>query len=192
MRVLIDMDGTMTDLLPRWVKMLNDKHGTNVDYKSIKFWDMEKNFPTLSRQEIFEPLGDENFWKRVFPVNGAQISIRSILAASNEVYVVTQSDYRTLKNKMDDLLFKYFPFLTWENVIVTSNKQLIDGDVLIDDNPANLVGGKYKKILLSASYNEDFDAEANGVYRAHSWVQVCALINEFSREIYSKNNEVSE
>ena len=34
--------------------------------------------------------------------------------------------------------------LTWDQVIVTSRKQLIRGDVLIDDGIHNLEGGQYK------------------------------------------------
>ena len=182
------MDGTITDLLPSWVKKLNEKHGTNVDHRNIKFWDMEKNFPTLTRDEIFEPLSLDDFWKTVFPISGAQISIRSLLEASHEVYIVTSSGYETLKSKMNNLLFKYFPFLSWDNLIIAKNKQMIDGDVLIDDNPDNLIGGKYIKILLNKSYNEDFDAESNGVLRAHSWNQIFSMLCDIDQELHTKNN----
>ena len=49
----------------------------------------------------------------------------------SDAVLVFVSDY--IFEKMDDLLFKYFPFLDWDHVIVTSKKQMIRGDVLIDD-----------------------------------------------------------
>lgn len=39
---------------------------------------------------------------------------------------------------MEDLLFRWFPFITWDQVIITSRKQFIKGDVLIDDGIHNL------------------------------------------------------
>ena len=73
---------------------------------------------------------------------------------------------------MDKVIFKYYPFLTWKNIIVTSNKKIIKGDVLIDDGIHNLEGADYEKILVSAPYNEYYDAEGNGMHRVHSWNEI--------------------
>lgn len=57
---------------------------------------------------------------------------------------------------MDNVLFRYFPMFTWDDVIITAHKQLINGDVLVDDGVHNLVGGSYEKLLMDAPHNRKF------------------------------------
>ena len=83
---------------------------------------------------------------------------------------------------MRDVLFRYFPFLSWSQVIITSRKQLIRGDVLIDDGIHNLEGGAYRKILVTAPYNRYYDAEANGMIRVHNWDEIVRIIDEMAKE----------
>lgn len=85
---------------------------------------------------------------------------------------------------MDDLLFRRFPFISWDQVIITSRKQLIKGDVLIDDGIHNLEGGDYIKILVTAPHNRDYDAEANGMIRVYNWKQIEEVINQLSEGAY--------
>ena len=81
---------------------------------------------------------------------------------------------------MNDLLLKYFPFLTWHQVIITSKKQLIRGDVLIDDGVHNLEGGPYVKILMTAPHNRNYDAEANGMIRVSDWGEIETVISRLA------------
>lgn len=67
--------------------------------------------------------------------------------------------------------------LTWDQVIVTSRKQLIRGDVLIDDGIHNLEGGQYNKVLMTAPHNVHFDAEAHDMIRVHNWKEIEEVIN---------------
>lgn len=57
-------------------------------------------------------------------------------------------------------------------MIITANKQMIRGDVLIDDGVHNLEGGSYKKILMTAPHNRNYDAEANGMIRVSNWTEI--------------------
>ena len=100
---------------------------------------------------------------------GAAEAVRRMMEKGHEVYIVTATEYEHLYEKMHDLLFRYFPFLKWEQVIVTCRKQMIRGDVLIDDGPHNLLGGDYRKILFDSPHNRAFDAEGNGMIRVRSW-----------------------
>lgn len=82
---------------------------------------------------------------------------------------------------MDSVLFRYFPMFTWNDVIITAHKQLINGDVLVDDGVHNLIGGSYKKLLMTAPHNREFDAESNGMTRVLNWSDVYTKICEFSQ-----------
>lgn len=82
---------------------------------------------------------------------------------------------------MDNVLFRYFPMFTWNDVIITAHKQLIGGDVFVDDGAHNLVGGSYEKLLMDAPHNRKFSAEANGITRVMNWSEAYTKICELSQ-----------
>lgn len=180
--VLVDLDDTLEHLLDAWVKWLNEKHGTNVSVADIREWNTSRAFPMLTENQAYAPLLKDEFWKTVKPMNMAAEALQLLLAAGHTVYIVTASAYQTIRSKMENVLFEYFPFIQWSNVIITSNKQMIRGDVLVDDAPHNLEGGDYAKILMSCNHNMSYDAEANGMVRASNWYEILAEINRLANE----------
>lgn len=115
-------------------------------------------------------------------IDGASEVLQKLIADGHKVLIVTTSNYHTLASKMERVLFKYFPFLTWDDVIITSHKQLVNGDVLIDDGIHNLEGGNYFKILMTAQHNKKYDAEANGMLRVETWAEVYSTITFLAEE----------
>ena len=177
MRILIDLDDVLHHLSDAWSEYLNKKYNRHVKMEEITSWEWEPFYPGLTREEIFEPLGNEDFWKTVKPFEGAAEVLQKLIDSGNEIYVVTASSYKGLRGKLDNTLFRYFPMIDYRHVIVAYNKQLIDGDILIDDNSENLEGGNYVKILMTAPYNKAYDAEANGMIRVNDWDEVYEAIS---------------
>lgn len=169
MVILVDMDDVLEQLVEAIVKYNNTHYGTNVHSYDVVEWNLAKAFPTLTREMVYSPEYDEDFWATVEPMPGADTVLQRLIDEGHEVYVVTASTYETLKQKMDDLLFRRFPFLDWKHVIVTSNKQMISGDVLIDDGPHNLTGGSYRKLLFDRPHNRSFDEISIGAVRVYDW-----------------------
>ncbi len=174
--VLVDMDDTLTDLLGAWVNYLNIQYGLNVDPNSITDWDIARFFPSLTKEQVMRPINDGKLWMFVKPKPHAAEYLRKLLDDGHRVMVVTASEYETLAVKMNLVLFKYFPFLSWNDVIITSSKQMIRGDVLVDDGVHNLVGGSYAKILVTAPHNRSFDAKKNQMQRAAGWEEIYRMI----------------
>ena len=172
MVILVDMDDTIEQLLKAWLAVINQKHGRNVECEDIVDWNMALAYPGLTHEEVYDVIKQPGFWGSVEPIPGAAEALQRLIAAGHEVYIVTATDYESVPEKMGDLLFRWFPFLSWDHVIITSNKQMIRGDVLIDDGIHNLEGGEYAKILVTAPYNRDYDAEAHGMIRVHNWTEI--------------------
>ena len=179
--VLVDMDDTIEYLAKGWVEYLNIKYGLNVNWLDVKQWDVAQTFPMLTRKQVYEPLFDDALWDHIEPLPDAPEYLEKLIHDGHRVFIVTASTYETLPAKMTKVLFRYFPYLTWSNVIVTSCKQVINGDVLIDDAPHNHEDGAYEKILMSAPHNESYNAETNGMLRVHNWREayqaVCDIAN---------------
>lgn len=182
MIILIDMDDTIEQLLRAWLRGVNERYGRSVRYEDVTSWDVSKPFPGLTREQVYAIPDEPGFWGTVEPIEGAAEAIRGFMDAGHEVYIVTATPYISVAEKMDDLLFRWFPFITWDQVIITKRKQLIRGDVLIDDGVHNLEGGDYFKILMTAPHNRDYDAESNGMIRVDSWKEIEKLIPELQRK----------
>lgn len=172
MTILVDMDDVIEDLLGSWLETLNDKYSLSVHKSDVKDWDMAKAYPNLSPEQIFEPLHSKSFWETVRPIEGAAEYIQRLINDGHEVYIVTATHYTTLKTKFNCIIKKYFPFISYKNIIVAYKKQMIIGDVLIDDYPINLIGGGYKGLLFDAPYNHGIDAEKYDLIRVNSWKEI--------------------
>lgn len=182
--VLVDMDDTIEYLLPAWVSWLNNLYNLNVNYDEISEWDMQKFFPTLSYDKIYAPLFENDFWGTVKPREDAIIYLSKMIELGFNLYICTTSNYKTIRSKLENIIDRHFPFISWEKIITTSNKQLINADILVDDGIHNLIGGSYKKILMSAPHNKDYAANEHGMFRVHNWEEAYEKIIEYSNQIF--------
>ncbi|MBO7364928.1 MAG: hypothetical protein J6U26_06340 [Lachnospiraceae bacterium] len=179
MVILVDMDDTIEHLLVPWTECLNRKYGKNVRLTDVKCWNMQVTYPDLTTEEIFSPLDEDSFWDAVTPIEGAPEALKRLMDRGHEVYIVTATPYQSVAAKMERVLFRYFPFIRWDHVIVASNKQMIRADVLVDDGYHNLLGGSYRKILMDAQCNRMYDEKKAGMFRVKDWAEAERLILEW-------------
>ena len=180
MTILVDMDDTMEQQLAAWVRDANEAYGTHVRYEDITDWDVSKAFPGLTREQVYAIPMRPGFWLGVEPIPGAREALERLTAAGHEVLVVTATPFASVPEKIEGFLFKHFPFLTWDQVIITGKKQRVRGDVLIDDGVHNLEGGDYVKLLMTAPHNQTYNAEANGMIRVNGWDEIEKTIASLS------------
>ena len=183
--ILVDIDDTLEDLCTPWVQYLNEKYGTAVTTDDIKDWHIAKVFPTLTREQVFEPLAKEEFWERVKPLPEAYKNIRKLKYDGHRIFIVTASDpIISVPMKLEKVLFRYFPFFSCNDVIIATQKQMIRGDILVDDASHNLENGNYKRILMNAPHNRFFNEKSIGAARACDWDTVYRLISKYACEKY--------
>ena len=187
--VLIDLDDTMTHLCRAWCKWLNRRYGTNVTESDIGGWDVSNYFPSLNEAQVFEPLHTDSFWREVEPAEDAPLYVKRLIDDGFDVYICTASLFDTIKAKFEYVLGRYFPFISWDMVIVAKNKQLINGDILIDDGIHNLEGGAYEKILMSAPHNRNYDAESHGMTRVKSWREAYNAVHHYASRILRRDDK---
>lgn len=177
MTILVDMDDTIEQLLKALVARANERFCRNASVDDVTDWSIVCAFPGVTKQQILDFMRDADFWDTVEPVPGAAEALKHFMDEGHDVYIVTATEYEHVAEKMKGVLFRYFPFVSWDQVIITSRKQLIRGDVLIDDGIHNLEGGEYRKILVTAPYNKNYDAEANGMIRVNGWDEIVRIID---------------
>jgi len=187
-KVAIDIDDTIGDLLGAWVAYLNTKYSLDIKVENIVEWDMRKAFPMLSKEEIYEPITQEDFWKNIEPKKDAAKYISKMITDGCEVYLCTSTDYRNIYPKFKFFVQPNFPFINWHQVMVMHNKQLANVDVMIDDGFHNLIGGDYIKVLVDMPHNRYFQVVGEEIYRAHNWREIYDLVSFFFK--HSKERRI--
>ena len=80
---------------------------------------------------------------------------------------------------VSEYLIKKLPFLDPKKFIFTSSKQLVKGDVIIDDYFGNLKGDIPQKFLFDSYHNKektDEELKERGVVRVKGWKEVCEIL----------------
>lgn len=190
--ILVDMDDVLECLVEAWVARLNEKYSRNVKPEDVVEWNICTYFPGLTKEQVHSPLFEDDFWKSVKPKDGAIENVSKLHSEGFPIYVVTSSHYSTVANKFRDALLPYFPFIDYNHIIVCNAKQLIRGNVLIDDGIHNLldsdIKATYSKILFTANHNKFFDCTGTDIYRANNWNEAYYIVERLY-ELYELEKE---
>lgn len=127
MRILVDLDSTLVDILTPVLKILNDKYHKSVSLSHLTHWDyIVKEFP---KKEFYSLLQQDNFYfNEVLPIDGS-IEFMRKLAENHEVIIVTAGQ-KTV-GKVEYINKYYGEFIN--DLIFEQNKYEIRGKVLVDD-----------------------------------------------------------
>lgn len=66
--ILFDADDTVENLSDCWIAMLNERYGTSVTPEDVHGWDISLAFPTLTKEQVFGVLYDDELWRRITPI----------------------------------------------------------------------------------------------------------------------------
>lgn len=181
-KILIDMDDTIENLDQAWVDWLNSRYSLSVKHDDIDCWGIHKKFPGLTENQVYSILYLEDFWKTVQPKSDAVYYVNKLFEDGYDIYLCTNSDIKTIEMKAKNIIDVYFPYLR-DRVILISEKQMLKADFLIDDNPDNLIGGTYNKIMFLCPHNKNLskDDKRQMYLITDSWEDIYNAIDDYSR-----------
>lgn len=187
MRIGIDFDGVMNDMLKPWCEELSKMSKIKATSDDIKEWNLANTFTDLCQWDISNVIRTTDFWMKVEAQPGAVEFIKKLIDDGHDVVVITAAwPPESLSVKFNICMQKYFPFINWRSVISTGRKDLINVDVLIDDYPENLKESHSAvKILFRKKYN-DYAADRLDLIPADDWAEVYDIIKVMA----SKENKV--
>jgi len=174
-----------------YIDLFNQYTGEHFTANQLTQYDTTKVLPRQYKN-LAESIWDwPILYKNVQPLTDSQQYVKRLCDNKNiEIYVVSISHPDVMQSKFGFIRREY-PFVSQNNIIFIHNKQLLNLNCLIDDNPANLIGGKYHKILFDYVWNKSFNAEFNGCIRCKDWSDV---YNEVIKELnaYKQVQELYE
>lgn len=174
--ILVDMDDTIENLTEAWIRYAGRRCGEAVDPAAVTTWDPSLAFSRVTHEEMYALLEEDALYETVTPLPGAAGALKKLMEDGHRVFIVTASPHRVINAKLDIILARHFPFLSPKQVILTFDKSMIRGDVLIDDGPHNLEAFPGRGILFSCPHNRAYDAAAHGFLRADSWEELLPLL----------------
>ena len=175
MTILIDLDSTITNFGKVLLRTLNRQYKTNHSYDEITSWDwFDKTF-----ENPWECTRYAKFWDEVEPYPNAIETIEEFVdRRGHNIYIVTASHFTaSLGYKIKRTLSWFNPILINEdNIIITSQKGQIKGDILIDDGLHNL----YEFDGIGIVYNQPWNRGNHQFRRVHDWLEVKDTINNLT------------
>lgn len=153
-RVLLDVDGVLADFVSRAAQWANTVT-TKASHKTCTKWDVLESWGLQGYQSWFDSVCSQRGFCADLPVySGAKTFVRA-LRKDAEVVVVTSplscSPFWCHERTM--WLANHFGFES-KNVIFAKRKELVRGDVLIDDGPHNLEHFAGVRVLVDRPWNQ--------------------------------------
>lgn len=172
MHILVDMDDTIANWQDSFDTYLATYYedAANIPRKDDRTcFDLHKDRTERESEIINDIMDMEGFYADLEPIYGAIDAVKSMLEAGHEVSLVTSpwlSNPTCVQDKYE-WVRKYLGDDWVDRVIITKDKTLIEGDILIDDKP-EITGKavpKWTQVVFDQPYNRYFD----NPYRLFSW-----------------------
>ena len=159
MRILLDIDGVVADLLPYWLELINRYYGERLLLDEITCWEVHKFCKNAKPEQIYSFFEEPGFFLHLDPVPGSLTAVNQLLATGHEIVFVTacnagHSDKRRWVQR-------HFPNFNLENIVFAERKELIKGDIFVDDNVDNVRAYQLEHpgalaVCFAAPHNRDY------------------------------------
>src|SRR3990167_7352300 len=142
---LVDMDGVLVNLISGWLALYRDQTGDNVTPEMITEWRVKKfvKYP----DKLSKILNKCFFFYEAQPNKDVIEWFTKLLNDDRfRITILTQAPIDAPTAAFDKRLWmqKWFPTFNVHNMIFAHNKYMVNGDLIIDDNPVHLE--KCKKV----------------------------------------------
>lgn len=178
-KIMVDMDDVICD--NTFLTLVNKFLGTDYKIDYFKSYYIQDIIPKDRYEEWKEFFNENNVYDYAKIIDNSYEILKK-LSEKYEIYIVTAYIFKdnekytgnNLKNKFEWLL-ENFQFIPPQNYIFTTNKEIINCQIKIDDRIENLQGKADKKILFTSYHNKNISEEElnkKGIIRANNWQEI--------------------
>lgn len=182
-RLLIDFDDTICQSV--FLKKVNEFLNTNYKIEEFTDYMIDDIVPKNKRDEFFKTFFDIDPYEGLPLIKGAKEALKK-LNKKFDIYICSSCllfnsprDSARLFSSKFEFLVKELPFLDPKKFIFTSSKELIQGDILIDDYFHNLRANIPVKFLFDSYHNKEITDEMiaeRGAIRVKDWEEICEIL----------------
>lgn len=178
MIILVDIDGVVADTQQRWLNLYNAEYVDSLCVEDIREWQVHRFTKPECGARIYDYLRMPDLYDEVLPVDGAVLGLSRIRQMGHTVRYVSAGFYNgKVKWLHDNAFLVDYPHGTdaWEatrDVVLTADKSMIRGDILVDDRYDNVAEFPGHGIL----FNRPWNAAEPWASRADNWEEVVVKI----------------
>ena len=182
MIIICDADEIIVNMMPQLLEEYNAKYQSDIEIEDVTQWQLPADM-----KEVYS---EHHFFYDLKPVEGAIDGIKQLLAWGHDVVVATNhsNDEQIAKEKVE-WFNRYLPEVA-KNMMIGHRKDLLQGDVIIDDNADYLINSPCPiKICMDRPWNRElisnavecgrYECVSGGVahdfYRVSDWQQILDL-----------------
>ena len=139
MRILIDMDGVLSDFdgefLKRWRERYPDKF--YVPWEGRTAFYVKEQYPDDLKPLVTEVLREPSFFRDMMPIEGGREALTEMDNMGYEVFICTSplSAYKNCVLEKFEWVEQNLGPQWVKRIILTKDKTLVKADILIDDKP---------------------------------------------------------
>ena len=148
--VAVDIDGTLADVIPMWVKVYNEEYNKNLDYKSVNKWAFWDDLG-ISISEFFRIFSKAwSRWEEIKPTEEDVSQTMDTLSQLCSLDIVTGRTRDTLGYVKNWLKKHQIPYDSFVAVSMWERKIRLPYEFYIDDSPdlARLAALNRKIVLV--------------------------------------------
>ncbi|MVW71995.1 5'-3'-deoxyribonucleotidase [Bordetella sp. 15P40C-2] len=159
MLILLDQDGVLADFEHAFLAIWKERHPDipPVEFADRKSFHILEDYPAELRPLATAIYTEPGFIRNLPPVPGALDAVRELLAMGMDIRICTSPLTQFENCVLEKYLWveKHLGREATQRIVMTRDKTLVHGDLLIDDKP-EIVGAvrpRWKHIVYDAPYN---------------------------------------
>lgn len=157
LQIVLDCDGVLGDFLGHYLRTLKRRTGRTFSLADVTSYGIEKAL-SLTEWEIWRihsAIEEPGWCSEILPLPGAQRGVRDLRDQGHEIVVATSpwKGHKTWHRERLDWLSRHFG-ISESQVIFTSRKERITGNLLVGDHPAHAeMWTNGSVVLMDQPYN---------------------------------------
>jgi 5'-nucleotidase len=139
------MDAILADLTTRWLEIYNEEFGASLTTDDVTNWGYEGVVPAEHLDAFHAIIARPGMYLDLPVIDGAQEAVSYLGALPDvELFILTAAKTKVYTG-MEKMLWleKHFPSFDRKHFMPVYYKEMVKGDVLIDDSPKNI--HKYRR-----------------------------------------------
>ena len=168
-QILVDMDGVLADVYAQFIKWELEETGNLIDINSLSGKTEEEAFPQADKH-----VRSKGFFRTVTPIKDSIEGLKYLNDKYNVLIVSSATEFPQSLTEKVEWLHKFYPFITWQQIVLCGRKDMVKGDIMIDDHSKNLKLFEGRKLLFTQPQNmyiSEPDYE-----RIYTWKEIMDLL----------------
>ena len=169
LRLIVDMDGVLADVYEQFIQFEFRESGLLMKKSEVHGTDEILAFPNGNIH-----VHERGFFRTIPVISGATESLEK-LNKSYEVFIVSSAmEFPNCLEEKYYWLKEHFPFLSWKQIVLCGSKEVVQGNIMIDDHFKNLDSFTGRTLLFDQPHNQNSNDHSHE--RVCNWDEIIQLL----------------